>query len=67
LIAQMLLRTRDADAIQPTPRPRLQREPAYAEGPLTRALSPSEGEREKHRQIRGVVHVMDYSVKLLSE
>ena len=28
----------------------------------TPALSPSEEEREKHRQIRGVVHVTDYSV-----
>src|SRR5689334_655162 len=33
----------------------------YAEGPLTPALFPSEGEREKHRPIRCVVHVRDHS------
>ena len=30
----------------------------------TPSLSPSEGEREKHRQIGGVVHVTDYSLIL---
>jgi len=31
-------------------------------GPLTPALSPSEGEREKHRHFAGVGHVTDSSV-----
>jgi hypothetical protein len=29
----------------------------YTERPLTPTLSPSEGEREKHRQVIGVVHI----------
>jgi hypothetical protein len=32
------------------------------EGPLSPALSPLEGERENHRQVRGVVQVTDSSV-----
>jgi hypothetical protein len=34
----------------------------YTEGPLTPALSPSEGEREKLRAAKGVVQVTDSSV-----
>jgi hypothetical protein len=35
-------------------------------GPLTPALSPSEGEREKHRRVASLGYVKDCSVSLLT-